>query len=60
MSRYRVPVIVTDLYWLTIEADTKEDATRKAVSMPSSVIEEYGKLKDRRVETLVYEAEEIG
>lgn len=58
-KRYRVPVTVTDLYWLTIDADSLADATRKAVAMPFSVIEEFGNLKDRSISTLVHQAEEM-
>lgn len=59
MKTYTVPIVVTDLYWLHIEAENRADATRKAVSMGGDEIEEQGKVKDRRIETLVQEVEEL-
>jgi hypothetical protein len=60
MPTYRVPVIFSDLYHVTVEAKSKAHALRTVLVMPSSKIEEEGKLKDREVRTLSDEIEQIG
>lgn len=57
MPRYIVPVIIEDIYHVTVEAKSRGAANRAVIDMTSSQIEQEGKHRNREVSTLVDETE---